>query len=369
VRSVAPPMIVPNHDSTRVAPALLRTSSYRSVPPRDWERISTSMGASHFHAPEWLSYRASSMNATPLFFVGYDGGGVAVGVAAGYLIQSPRMAVAPFTRRLILESHPLVAESARAHAPLFFDQIVSEARRLGCVTFELQSFFSGGSPALDGDTPSLVRSDRVEFVVDLRQPIDAVWKTISKEQREKIRRAEKAGLAVHTSDASSAYQQLLALQVATRDRRTAQGHGYALDTDGQRYDDLSTTLAAAGLSRLFLATYDGQAVSAILFGTYNKRAYSIYSGSDPTGYKFSAPSLIFWRALQWFQEQGFEFVNRGGVSLEAKTPGHAQHGIYFYNSRLGTTEQACTGGVMEVRPWLASVGRLMHRVHGQHRDR
>ena len=360
-------MLAPSEESLSIVSPQLRTSSFRSAPPSDWAQLSASMGGSHFHAADWILYRASNLKATPVFFVGYDTGGAAVGIAAGFMSQSSHTAIAPFTRRLVIESHPVVAEPA--YARVFLDQVVAEARRLGCVAFELQSFFSGGSRALDGEPPSLIRSERVEFVVDLRQPLDAIWKSISKEQREKIRRSEKAGLSVHTSDASSAYQELLALQVATRDRRTAQGQGYAIDTDGQRYDDLSTTLAAAGVTRLFLATSEGKAVSAILFGTYNKRAYSIYSGSDPTGYKFSAPSLIFWHAIQWFQEHGFEFVNRGGVSLDAKTPGHAQHGIYFYKSRLGTAEQFCTGGVMELRPWLASVGRLMRSVHGESRNR
>ena len=58
-----------------------------------------------------------------------------------------------------------------------------------------------------------------------------------------------------------------------------------------------------------------------------------------------------------------------GVSIEAKTPGHAQHGIYFYKSRLGTAEQLCTGGVMELRPWLAGVGRFVRSVHGEYRNR
>lgn len=339
------------------------------MPPRDWEQIITSMGATHFHAADWVAYRASSLNATPVFFVGYDARDVAVGAAAGYLGQSSRAVIAPFTRRLTFESHPLVTESARPYAPLLLGQILSEARRLGCVTFDLQSFFSGGSCALDGERRNVVLSQRVEFVVDLQRPLDAIWKSISKEQREKIRRAEKAGISVHTSESPQAYQDLLALQVATRDRRTAQGQGYEIDTDGQRYDQLAATLTGAGLSRLFIASHEGKAVSAILFGTYNRRAYSIYSGSDPTGYKFSAPSLIFWHAVQWFHEHGFQFVNRGGVSLDAKTPGHAQHGIYFYKSRLGTEEQSCTGGLGDLRPWLAKAGRLMRTVHGDYRNR
>jgi Acetyltransferase (GNAT) domain len=338
-----------------------RTQSYQSV-PLEWERISTPMGATHFHASDWILYRASSLKATPVFFVARDEPGVAVGAAAGYIEQSSRTVTAPFTRRLVLESHPLVAESARPYASMFVNQIAAEARRLGCVTFELQSYFSGNSCALDGEILGLVRSRRVEFVVDLRQPLDAVWKSINKEQREKIRRSEKAGISVQTSDSSLAYQDLLALQVATRDRRTAQGHGYDLDTDGQRYEHLCATLTAAGLSRLFIATHDGKPVSAILFGTFNKRAYSIYSGSDPTGYKFSAPSLIFWRALQWFHEHDFELVNRGGVSADAKTPEHPQHGIYFYKSRLGTHEQPCTSGVVDLRPWFARVGRAIRDI-------
>lgn len=347
---------------------LSRTRSYDAV-PRDWEQIIKTMGGSHFHAAAWVSYRASTLNARPVFFIGYDARDVAVGSAAGYIGQSSRMAIAPFTRRLTFETHPLVTEAAKTSATVFLDQILSEARRLGCVAFDLQSFFSGGSRALDDDTRDFVRSNRIEFVVDLRRPLDVVWTGISKEQREKIRRAEKVGITVHTSESRDAYQDLLALQVATRDRRTTQGQGYEIDTDGQRYDDLCATLTSAGLSRLFIASHDGRAVSAILFGTYNNRAYSIYSGSDPTGYKFSAPSLIFWRAMQWFHEHGFELVNRGGVSLEAKTPGHPQNGIYFYKSRLGTEEQLCTGAVADLRPWLARAGRLMRTLHGDYRSR
>jgi lipid II:glycine glycyltransferase (peptidoglycan interpeptide bridge formation enzyme) len=107
---------------------------------------------------------------------------------------------------------------------------------------------------------------------------------------------------------------------------------------------LHRTLVQPGAARLLLARQGGEVIAGILYSTFARKAYSVFSGSTEAGYKLGAQTGLFWFAVTTFKQEGFRVLNRGGVPAEAEQEGHDLHGIYRFKHRLGTTPMHCASG-------------------------
>jgi lipid II:glycine glycyltransferase (peptidoglycan interpeptide bridge formation enzyme) len=143
------------------------------------------------------------------------------------------------------------------------------------------------------------------------------------------------------------------------------GQEFDLRSDEDHYRLMARALGATGLARLFVAFQDGAPISAILFGSFNGRAYSIYSASNTRGYRLGAPSLIYWRAVEQFHLERYVLLNRGGVPLESQNQDHPAHGVYFYKTRLGTEPRVCRAGSRFIHPLRYHLFRAIRRTLGR----
>jgi hypothetical protein len=343
---------------------MFKMEFHSALAPQEWDRVVGGLGASHFHAAGWAAYRSVAEPAIPVFILARDQHGQAVGAALAYLEQSERLGLAFFTRRLVLQSHPLLAEGSGLDPAWFLSELDHFARDRGCVGIIIGSFFSGDS-RFELARYGFRETSRLEFHLDLQDSLEAVWKKLHKEQQEKIRRAARKGVEVRLVETYEAYLHLRDLQLATRQRRGETGEESDLESDESHYRLMAEALGATGLARLFLAFHDGEPISAILFGSFNARAYSIYSASNAPGYSLGAPSLIYWRAVEQFHSEGYLILNRGGVPIESQREDHPAHGVYFYKTRLGTEPRVCRGGSRILHPLRYRLFRTCRRILGR----
>ena len=137
---------------------------------------------------------------------------------------------------------------------------------------------------------------------------------------------------------------------ATRQRRERRNQGYQLSGEEGFYRRILDCLVRPGLGRLLVARHSGEAVAALFFSTFNRRAYSVFSGSTETGYRLGAQSALFWNAVTMFKGEGFVELNRGGVPASAADPADPLHGIYRFKARLGTSVLRCRSGSKVLSP-------------------
>jgi lipid II:glycine glycyltransferase (peptidoglycan interpeptide bridge formation enzyme) len=234
-------------------------------------------------------------------------------------------------------------------------------RSTGCATIRLDSFMSGPS-GLVPERHGYREETRIEFVVDLTRDIDEVWRALGKDQRERIRKLERQGLAVETGDQRADLDALRLVRGETREKRVRRGQSYALTGDDAFYDRLHRHVVAPGIGRLYLARTGGAVVAALLFSVFNRRAYSMFSGSNEEGYRLGAQSLLFWRAVQRFRSEGLVELNRGGVPADSEREDHPLHGIYLFKRRLGGKPVLCRSGFKVIRPGRHALMRWTGRI-------
>jgi len=331
--------------------------------PKGWDNVIEALGGTVFHSSHWAELQRQVQGTRPVFICARDERGRSVGAALGLYRQSRHPVLGRLLRGFELPSYP-VAGAANPHV---CEALITEseriARGLGCARIKIHSNFSGGSELLR-KFPDYATTDRFEFEVDLSADSDTLWKAVKKDQRDRIRKQTQVGVEYAWTARADAIDALGAVRETALERRTERDQGFALPSDPDYYRRLYEALMAPGAARLLLAKQGGAVIGAILYATFGRRAYSIFSGSSEEGYKLSAQTGLFWYAVTSLKHDGYLVLNRGGVPAAAAEEQHPLHGIYRFKHRLGTTPVLCRSGEKVLSPIKDRIARLRNAVVG-----
>ncbi len=333
----------------------------KALPPTGWDDVVSRLGGSIYQSAIWANYVRATSSEMPYFILGHNEAGCECSAAVGFL----RMSKWPLTRRLFREmslpSHPAILGGDGDVTRDFIRQCEQTALSAGCYSMALDSFMSGASPFVPADQ-GYEQTMRIEFSVDLRRDADSLWRGMHQDHRERVRKLGRKGMTVETGTSRDDLLLLKNCREATQEKRSGQGLGYELPTEDEYYDRLHRLLMCNGGARLLIAKYNGDAVGALFFTVFNRRACSMLSGSTEAGYKLGAQSSLFWAAVEMFKAEGFSELNRGGILASAADPKDPLHGIYNFKSRLGTTPLFCRSGVKVLRPLRARLRTCLRSV-------
>jgi hypothetical protein len=338
-------------------------SAHEGAAPEGWDETVQALGGSIFHSAVWASYQQRTGRTRPLYLLARDADGTAVGAGLALESASSSAVAARLYRDLRLTAHPVVRDGAPLLAAAFIGEVERLARARGCTRLDLDSYMSGGSPLRPAEH-GFAETERVEFSLDLTRDAEALWQGIRKDQREKIRRLKREGVVIAEGTSLEDLRALGTAREATQARRDERGQGYDLPSDGELYEALYRHLVSRGAARLFIARQSEAVLAAILFSTFNGRAYSVFSGSTDSGYRLGTQSGLFWAAVETFKAEGFRELNRGGVPGSAAVEGDPLHGIYTFKLRLGTTPQPCRSGAKVLAPFRQGLRRFRERLRG-----
>ena len=352
------------HYTSVIEPGMKGPVSFEAIrgkAPTGWDDVVSALGGSIFHCTLWAAYQGRDEALEPVFLLGRDASGTPCGAALALLAASPHALTSRLFRDLRLTAHPVVRGADPELAAAFLERCEEFARSLGCTRLGLDSFMSGTSP-LRPVEHGFVETERVEFTLDLERDSESLWQGIRKDQREKIRRLKREGVVIAEGTTLADLTALGTAREATQARRDERGQGYDLSSDSTLYESLYHHLVDRGAARVFLARREGAVLAAILFSTFNRRAYSVFSGSTEIGYKMGTQSGLFWTAVETFKAEGFRQLNRGGVPGSAAREDDPLHGIYSFKLRLGTTPERCVSGDKVLAPLRQGLRSLRDRL-------
>ena len=179
-------------------------------------------------------------------------------------------------------------------------------RANGVRQLELNSYASpaGRLPAFPSET---ARCARTEFIIDLQN--DELLPSISRDHRQRIKRAQRAGLVLRRTveeSAAVAHAQLIATSMSRRESRG---------------EEVSTTfpvapilaLLRAGAGELFQAVDGARVLSSMLLLRSRLTAYDHTSGSSAEGMSVGASRLLIFLACNELRNERCVSLNLGGV--------------------------------------------------------
>ncbi len=173
--------------------------------------------------------------------------------------------------------------------------------------------------------------ERVEFYLNLDQPLDHIWRSLTKERRNKIRKADKLGVITKIETSPGSLESLFALKCEGLQRR-----GINLEPTGQTARSATLSLLGSGRAELLVSYFGETPVSVGLFGVFGCRPYHVLSASSTAGRKNAGPSHLIWTMIESLQSRGAKVLNLGGSAIPRSDhdPGA---GLYRYKRDFGVT--------------------------------
>jgi lipid II:glycine glycyltransferase (peptidoglycan interpeptide bridge formation enzyme) len=238
------------------------------------------------------------------------------------LLYSPEVNASP---EILLELLPAVKEIAGRRKSLVFrlelqidkQEPITERWRAGLHYAGFQKSFEDIQPA---DRQIVTLGDDATMLAHMKQ-----------KGRYNMRVSEKAGVLVRESTAKTLEADIalftkLLQTTAKREKFQTRSETY--------FQTLAETLYRHNCGRVFIATYQNQAVAGAIITLYENLAAYLYGGSSRDHREVMAPYGLHWSVMQWAASLGATHYDLLAISPEGKT-NHKYDGITRFKQQFG----------------------------------
>ena len=355
---MAPPS--PRCGQSRRVPAVAEELQVAAsaTPTDEWNALLEQFDSNVYHDPRWIEATLRP-GADPVYFSWSDAGGECRAIAAAHLRRSGLPVIGRWNSTLNIGSTPAGVQTDSALFASVMRSLKREAKRMGCRALTMESHMGYPVQGL-ASRIGLNPRPRLEFRIPLQDEPDDIFSRFSSHHRRKVRKAGRSELRVAQSDDVAA---LRSLQRGSQARRNARGESMHLGGDEPVINAMRKMLAT-GLARLYLAELDDEFVSGALVSWYRNRAYYVFGGSSPDGFRMNAPALVFWRMICDAKDDGLAEFNLGGVPGAAVEASSASHGLYRFKAGFGGDIVELADVDANLRPAMNAIAALRSRLSG-----
>jgi len=181
------------------------------------------------------------------------------------------------------------------------------------------------------------------YVIDLRQPEDALWRNIGRKTRQNIGTAQRSGIAVREG--------MEFLEVAYDLIRETFRRSKITFMDRAAFERFVRGLGEN--AKLLTAEHQGVVQSYCLFAFSSPCAYAIYAGNIQRQHQ-GANKLLYWEAIRLFRGLGVRTFDFFGARINPHK-GSKQEGINLLKILMGATLSQGYMWKYSLRPWRAWV--------------
>jgi hypothetical protein len=164
-----------------------------------------------------------------------------------------------------------------------------------------------------------------EYVVNLENGVDTLWKSISHNKRRNIKKALNEGVEVFESREREDLLTFYSMLRAAEER--AGFSSYPLSWFEAVWD-----IYSSDLSKVFLAKWDGKAVSGVFTVMHSKTVFALAAGSFSEGWKVRPNDVMHWKVMEWACQKGYSRYHMGLVHEPPPTEGSSSWGIWRWKS-------------------------------------
>lgn len=179
------------------------------------------------------------------------------------------------------------------------------------------------------------------FVVDLSRSLPEIRRTLTKNWRRDLNRAERNCLEIRQGTSNNHYAEFLSIyrELIARKR-------FETGVNAFEFSKLQDALPDHEKSRVFLAYHERKRVAGTVVSGLGSTGIWLLGATSNYGLKYHGSNLLTWRAIEWLKNIGCQFFDLGGINPE-KSPGP-----WRFKRRIGGMEIShiglfeCWGSVM-----------------------
>jgi len=169
---------------------------------------------------------------------------------------------------------------------------------------------------------------RNEWVLDIRPDEKTLLANMKEKWRYNIRLAARKGVTIRRGEGADDIDAFYRLYQTTSER------DFFAINQKSFYETVLRLFGIGGHAALFLAEYEGQAISAIITITLGPWCWYMYGASSNEQREKMPNHLLQWTAIQWAREQGCHYYNFRGIP-EILEEGQEMWGIYLFKRGFG----------------------------------
>jgi len=166
------------------------------------------------------------------------------------------------------------------------------------------------------------------FVVDLRLPLESLWKRLEKRARWGVKKAQKMDITVSEAKNWEGWKRYREIYVYENYHKRVRPRSLKL------HKSIYQHLFPEERAKLFVARYHGKTIAGSLFLATNFEMIYYEGASDARFLKFQPNNIIQWHAISWAKQQGIKYYDLGGV-LRNPDRRHALYGVYMFKRQWG----------------------------------
>ncbi len=307
--------------------------------PRWSELVAADPGANIFHHPAWQALLRDSYGYRPFVLAAFDSNGrLAAGLPLMEVsnpLRGKRWAGLPFTDHCT----PLSC------GPGGLERLNQRLRSLADTAGQ------NGQPPIElrGYAPAGIGSKTDEFAfhsIDLRPDPGELMRGLHSMHRRNIKTARSAGVRVTQGTSADDMEEFYRLHVLTRRKQ-------GVPVQPRRFFKLLRgSLLEQGLGFIQLAYHQDRCVAAAVFLHWQKTLTYKYGASDPNALNLRPNNLLFWRAIEWGHQNGFEHLDMGRSATD-------NTGLRAFKTRWGAEENFLPYVTLSSQPVSHSDGKWM----------
>jgi serine/alanine adding enzyme len=278
-----------------------------------------------FHSPEIVAFYDSSSKREPIVIASFDELNDFTGILVGEIQREYNGILGKLTARAIVMGGPLVKDNNPEIAKLIikeFDKVCqnkvvfSQFRNLWA-TDDLKAAFSSSN---------YVYEDHLNFIFDLTQSENDLWKNVHPTRRKQINRGLKREIIPSIQDKLTSEEFDKCIEILNLVYKEAK-----LPCPSKDYFENSLkVLSQGGILKMAIAKFQQQIVGFRFFLCYGNMIYDWYAGSLPEHHDKYPNDILPWEVIRWGVEEQYQIFDFGG----AGKPG-IPYGVRDYKMKFG----------------------------------
>jgi serine/alanine adding enzyme len=290
----------------------------RTLPYDKWRHFVDAQPAGNiFHTPEMYQVFERANGHRPELWATLNDGGEVVALFTPVRISVKEGPMRYLTTRAVTYGSVLAKPTPEGQEGLgrLLAAYRAESRRRATLFTELRhvSDVSVFRPVLEKNR--FHHEEHLNYLIDLEQPLDAIWEQIAKPARKAVERAQRRGTTAEEVQDRTCVAQVHQLLQSTFSR------AQVWLADRSLFEAAFDVLAPKGMVRMMLACGDGVYAATTVELQYKGVMFIWYFGWDREYHALYPNDALTWHSLQWGVQHGYRCFDWGGAGVPNKPYG------------------------------------------------
>jgi len=261
-----------------------------------------------FHTPEMFQVFARAKGHRPTSWAAVDGSNHPLALLLPVQITLMDGLLRRLTTRAVAYGSVLCAPGPEGKEALAILLHTYTREVKGSPLFtELRNLSDLGDVQLELSECGFAYEEHLNFLIDLDQPEQTLWRNISKSGRQSVRTARNKGTIIEE------VTERQKIAIAYRLLQDVYSRAQVPLASPTLFESAFDVLAPREMFKIFLACADGQYIGASLLLVHKGRIIDWYAATDRAFSSYCPGELLIWHTLQWGREHHFHLFDFGGA--------------------------------------------------------